>query len=183
MSSTPTRLWKGDRHCAIACGAACAAALGPHQGCCRRLTGRIPPQVWRGLAASVRDVHGPSPRDQGPSPHSPCTESVQLAPARCSLAECSACRLMTEPGTRLQVWNTKSVEGVHRFLARAWRLLADGVEDVDASTEQLKARAALPPPLPALLALPHGGRLITCCGGGCGGQCNVRRLLPPWSRR
>jgi len=47
------------------------------------------------------------------------------------------------PLRETKVWNTKSVEGVHRFLARAWRLLADGVEDVDASTEQLKVTAAM----------------------------------------
>lgn len=41
----------------------------------------------------------------------------------------------------LQVWNTNSVEGVHRFLTRAWRLLEHGLHDDDATMEQMKVIA------------------------------------------
>ena len=37
-----------------------------------------------------------------------------------------------------QVWNTNGVEGVHRFLARAWRLFADGVTEAAAERDQLR---------------------------------------------
>lgn len=47
------------------------------------------------------------------------------------------------PLRETKVWNTKSVEGVHRFLARSWRLLCDGVDDVEATPEQLKATSAM----------------------------------------
>ena len=36
----------------------------------------------------------------------------------------------------LKVWNTNGVDGVHRFLARSWRLLAGGVTDAPPSREQ-----------------------------------------------
>jgi len=47
------------------------------------------------------------------------------------------------PLRETKVWNTNGVEGVHRFLARAWRLLSEGVEDVEATTEQMKVTAAM----------------------------------------
>ena len=37
-----------------------------------------------------------------------------------------------------QVWNTNGVEGVHRFLARAWRLFADGVTEAAPERNQLR---------------------------------------------
>ena len=37
-----------------------------------------------------------------------------------------------------QVWNTNGVEGVYRFLARAWRLFADGVTDAAPERDQLR---------------------------------------------
>jgi leucyl-tRNA synthetase len=38
----------------------------------------------------------------------------------------------------MQVWNTNGVEGVHRFLARAWRLFADGVTEAAPDRDQLR---------------------------------------------
>lgn len=38
----------------------------------------------------------------------------------------------------LQVWNTNGVEGVHRFLARAWRLFEGGLSDGAPDAEQLR---------------------------------------------
>lgn len=41
---------------------------------------------------------------------------------------------------RLQVWNTNGVDGVHRFLARSWRLFEGGVStNAKPTTEQLRA--------------------------------------------
>jgi len=37
-----------------------------------------------------------------------------------------------------QVWNTNGVEGVYRFLARAWRLFADGVTEAAPQRDQLR---------------------------------------------
>ena len=38
-----------------------------------------------------------------------------------------------------QVWSTKSVEGVHRFLARAYRLVTGGnLTDAEPSRDQLR---------------------------------------------
>ena len=37
-----------------------------------------------------------------------------------------------------QVWSTNGVEGVHRFLARAWRLFEGGLSDGAPSAEQLR---------------------------------------------
>ena len=39
---------------------------------------------------------------------------------------------------RRQVWSTNGVEGVHRFLARAWRLFEGGLSDELPSREQLR---------------------------------------------
>jgi len=36
------------------------------------------------------------------------------------------------------VWNTNGVEGVYRFLARAWRLFADGVTEAAPQRDQLR---------------------------------------------
>ena len=36
------------------------------------------------------------------------------------------------------MWNTNGVEGVHRFLARAWRLFADGVTEAAPERDQLR---------------------------------------------
>ena len=38
----------------------------------------------------------------------------------------------------MQVWNTNGVEGVYRFLARAWRLFADGVTEAPPERAQLR---------------------------------------------
>jgi len=38
----------------------------------------------------------------------------------------------------LQVWNTNGVEGVHRFLGRAWRLFEGGLSDGSPDAEQLR---------------------------------------------
>ena len=40
--------------------------------------------------------------------------------------------------TTTQVWNTNGVEGVFRFLARAWRLFADGVTEAAPDRDQLR---------------------------------------------
>ena len=37
-----------------------------------------------------------------------------------------------------QVWNTRSVEGVHRFLARSYRLFENGVSEEAPTKEQLR---------------------------------------------
>ena len=37
-----------------------------------------------------------------------------------------------------KVWSTRGVEGVHRFLARAWRAFEAGVDDAEPSREQLR---------------------------------------------
>ena len=37
-----------------------------------------------------------------------------------------------------QVWSTNGVEGVHRFLARAWRLSEGGLSDGAPSADQLR---------------------------------------------
>ena len=37
-----------------------------------------------------------------------------------------------------QVWSTKGVDGVHRFLARVYRLCSDGVSDDEPSRDQLR---------------------------------------------
>lgn len=37
-----------------------------------------------------------------------------------------------------QVWSTNGVEGVHRFLARAWRLFEGGLSDGAPSADQLR---------------------------------------------
>eukprot|EP00892_Ulva_mutabilis_P002104 jgi/Ulvmu1/11895/UM081_0054.1 len=38
-----------------------------------------------------------------------------------------------------KVWSTKSVEGVHRFLARVWRTFENGVDEVEPTKAQLRA--------------------------------------------
>lgn len=38
----------------------------------------------------------------------------------------------------LQAWNTKGVEGVHRFLARTYRLVTGDLTDSEPSREQLR---------------------------------------------
>lgn len=52
------------------------------------------------------------------------------------------CKLATYSETRsrafLQVWSTNGVEGVHRFLARAWRLFEGGLSEEAPSAEQLR---------------------------------------------
>ena len=37
-----------------------------------------------------------------------------------------------------KVWSTRGVEGVHRFLGRAWRLLEGGVGEEEPSKEQMR---------------------------------------------
>lgn len=39
----------------------------------------------------------------------------------------------------VKVWSTRSVEGVHRFLARAWRAFESGITDEPATKDQLRA--------------------------------------------
>ncbi len=47
--------------------------------------------------------------------------------------------LVTGGGLCLQVWSTKSVEGVHRFLARSYRLVTgSNVADVEPTKDQLR---------------------------------------------
>jgi hypothetical protein len=36
------------------------------------------------------------------------------------------------------VWNTRGVEGVHRFLARVWRAFEGGVSDDEPTRDQLR---------------------------------------------
>lgn len=38
-----------------------------------------------------------------------------------------------------QVWNTRGVEGVHRFLARVYRAFEAGVTDEPATREEMRA--------------------------------------------
>ncbi len=38
----------------------------------------------------------------------------------------------------MQVWSTRSVEGVHRFLARVYRIFEGGVIEGEPSKEQLR---------------------------------------------
>jgi len=38
----------------------------------------------------------------------------------------------------LQVWNTRGVEGVHRFLARAWRAFEGGLCDEEPTKDQMR---------------------------------------------
>jgi len=50
------------------------------------------------------------------------------------------------PLEQVKPWNTKGVDGVYRFLSRAWRLIAEGVVPATteaASKEQLKASIRL----------------------------------------
>ena len=43
------------------------------------------------------------------------------------------------PAPRLQVWSTKNIDGVHRFLARVWRLIAEqGTSDCEPSQDQMR---------------------------------------------
>ena len=41
-------------------------------------------------------------------------------------------------GFGLQVWQPKGVEGVYRFLMRAWRLVSSGVSQEEPSRDQLR---------------------------------------------
>eukprot|EP00958_Prasinococcus_capsulatus_P001582 scaffold140_cov565-Prasinococcus_capsulatus_cf.AAC.20 len=38
-----------------------------------------------------------------------------------------------------KTWSTRAIEGVHRFLARVWRTIGDGVVETEPTKEQLKA--------------------------------------------
>jgi leucyl-tRNA synthetase len=51
---------------------------------------------------------------------------------------CYSIRARAMRTTSLQVWSTRSVEGVHRFLARAWRAFEAGVSEDEPSREQLR---------------------------------------------
>jgi hypothetical protein len=60
-----------------------------------------------------------------------------LPPPRAS-AGCAALRASAPAACRPQVWSTRSVEGVHRFLARAFRIFEAGVSDAEPSQEQMR---------------------------------------------
>lgn len=42
------------------------------------------------------------------------------------------------PLTDTKVWNTRDIEGVHRFLAKCWRLFEGGLDDSEPTEEQLR---------------------------------------------
>lgn len=45
---------------------------------------------------------------------------------------------MLKCSCKSQAWNTKGVEGVHRFLARAYRLVVGDLSDEEPSKDQLR---------------------------------------------
>ena len=64
------------------------------------------------------------------------------------------------PAPRLQVWSTKNIDGVHRFLARVWRLIAEqGTSNCEPSQDQMRLLHATIKKV-CVLWLPEG----TVCG-------------------
>lgn len=61
---------------------------------------------------------------------------------------------------RMQVWSTNNIEGVHRFLARVYRLIAEQeVGDAEPSQDQRRLLHA---------TIKKVGLLSCCCKGGRG---------------
>ena len=77
----------------------------------------------------------------------------------------------------VQAWNTKGVEGVHRFLARAYRLATGELSDAQPNREQLRLlhttikRVSLPPGSKVLLE-----RISVHCAA-----CNIKITAAPCS--
>lgn len=64
------------------------------------------------------------------------------------------------PSRRPKVWSTRGVEGVHRFLARAWRALEGGVTDDAPTKDQLRLLHATIKKVPAAMGQPGGGAAV-----------------------
>ncbi len=94
--------------------------------------GRRGAAVWRGFAAPVRDVHGAAAGHQG----------GERAGAQARSRPRFSAKLLTARGCvfplQTQVWSTRGVEGVHRFLARVWRAFEAGISDEAPTPEQLR---------------------------------------------